>query len=96
MKCDDPKDGALHGLKERLFIIRACLILASAILVVVALASRAVFDWPLSLLLEPDRNALAPAADALVRSWGTLGSISLIAGFLPAICAWYLDRATYR
>lgn len=86
----------LKDLKERLFIIRVGLILGSAILVVVVLSSRAVFDWPLSLLAEPDRKALAPAADALVRKWGAIGSISLIAAFLPAISAWYLDRECYR
>jgi hypothetical protein len=90
------EQATLQGLKERLFIIRAGLILGSAILVVVVLASRAVFDWPLSLLVEADRKALAPASDALVRKWGAIGSISLIAAFLPAIGAWYLDRATYR
>jgi hypothetical protein len=86
----------LDDLKARLFIIRVGLILGSAILVVVVLSSRAVFDWPLSLLAEPDRKALAPAADALVRKWGAIGSISLIAAFLPAITAWYLDRECYR
>jgi hypothetical protein len=86
----------LADLKERLFVIRVGLVLGSAILVVVVLSSRAVFDWPLSLLAEPDRKALAPAADALVRKWGAIGSISLIAAFLPAITAWYLDRECYR
>lgn len=86
----------LEGLKRRLFVIRAGMVLGSAILVVVVLSSRAVFDWPLSLLVKADHDALAPAADALVRKWGTIGSISLIAAFLPAITAWYLDRATYR
>jgi hypothetical protein len=86
----------LEDLKARLFVIRVGLILGSAILVVVVLSSRAVFDWPLSLLAEPDRKALAPAADALVRKWGAIGSISLVAAFLPAIAAWYLDRECYR
>jgi hypothetical protein len=86
----------LDDLKERLVIIRVGLVLGSAILVVVVLSSRAVYDWPLSLLVETDRKALAPAADALVRKWGAIGSISLIAAFLPAITAWYLDRDAYR
>lgn len=86
----------LRNLKKRLMIIRIGLILGSAILVVVVLSSRAVFDWPLSLLVDGDRKALMPAADALVRKWGAIGSLSLIGAFLPAITAWYLDRDAYR
>jgi hypothetical protein len=85
-----------HNLEERLFVIRIGLVLGSAILVIVVLSSRAVFDWPLSLLVESDRKALTPIADALVRKWGAIGSISLVGAFLPAISAWYLDRACYR
>jgi hypothetical protein len=87
---------SLEGLKERMWFIRASLILGSAILVVVVFSSRAVFDWPLSLLQAPDQKALKPAADALVHKWGAIGSISLIGAFLPAIAAWYLDREAYR
>lgn len=92
-KCEQ---STLDDLKERLLVIRVGLVLGSAILIVVVLSSRAVFDWPLSLLVEPDRKALMPAADALVRKWGAIGSISLIGAFLPAITAWYLDRDCYR
>lgn len=87
---------SLEGLKERRWIIRVGLVLGSAILVVVVLSSRAVFDWPLSLLEAADRKALAPAADALVRKWGAIGSISLLGAFIPAVTAWYLDRDAYR
>jgi hypothetical protein len=92
-KCEK---STLDDLKGRLLVIRVGLVLGSAILIVVVLSSRAVFDWPLSLLAEPDRKALMPAADALVRKWGAIGSISLIGAFLPAITAWYLDRDCYR
>lgn len=90
------KQSTLADLKRRLVTIRIGLVLGSAILVVVVLSSRAVFDWPLSLLVDADRKVLMPAADALVRKWGAIGSISLIGAFLPAITAWYLDRDAYR
>ena len=60
------------------------------------LFTRALVDWPLSLLTEAQKVALAPAADALVRVWGSAATISLIGSVAPPMIAWHLDRAVYR
>jgi hypothetical protein len=83
-------------LEDRLLVIRITLSLASAILVVATLSTKALVDWPLSLLEETERKALGPAGDALTRLWAASSSIALLAAFLPGIAAWYLDREAYR
>src|ERR1044072_2213301 len=65
----------LAGAKERLFVMRATMVVASAILVAMVLFTRALVDWPLSLLTEAQKVALAPAAGALVRVGGGVGTI---------------------
>lgn len=86
----------LAGLKERLFVIRAVMVLASILLVIVVLFTRALVDWPLSLLTEAQKIALGPAAEALARVWGASASIALVASIAPAVISWHLDRELYR
>jgi hypothetical protein len=83
-------------LEDRLLVIRAALCLASAILVADTLLARALVDWPISLLVDAERKALDPIGDAITRLWAVSSSIALLAAFLPAIAAWYLDRKIYR
>jgi hypothetical protein len=86
----------LAQLKSRLLVIRFCLLFASAILVVAVVANKALLDWPLSILADGDRKALEPAAEALSRQWGATATMALLAAFIPAVTAWYLDRETFR
>jgi hypothetical protein len=86
----------LADLEDRLFVIRATLILSSALLVVNTLAAKALVDWPISLLDEAQRKALDPAGDAITRLWAGSSSVTLLAAFLPGIAAWYLDRQDFR
>lgn len=86
----------LPGLKERLFVMRAAMVLGSALLVAMVLFVRGLGDWPLSLLTEAQKVALSPAADALVRVWGSAATIALIGLVVPAVISWHLDRAVYR
>jgi hypothetical protein len=53
-------------------------------------------DWPLTLLIDEQKNALSPLADALTFLLGGTGSIALIAAFAPAIVAWTLDAELYK
>ena len=91
-----PEKPDLAGLKERLFVVRAVMVLASILLVIVVLFTRALVDWPLSLLTEAQKIALGPAAEALARVWGASASIALVASIAPAIVSWHLDREIYR
>jgi hypothetical protein len=83
-------------LEDRLFVIRATMVLASALLVVGVLQAKALVEWPISLLVEAERKALDPAGDAIPRLWAGSASVALLAAFLPGISAWYLDRRDYR
>ena len=83
-------------LEDRLFVIRVTIVLASALLVVAVLQTKALVEWPISLLVEAQRKALDPAGDALTRLWAGSASVALLAAFLPGIAAWYLDRWDYR
>jgi hypothetical protein len=89
-------DVDLADLEDRLLVIRYTLFLASAILVVVTLSTKALVDWPISLLEEAERKALGPGGDAITRLWAASSSIALLAAFTPGIAAWYLDRQAYR
>ena len=70
--------------------------MASALLVVAVLQTKALVEWPIALLVEAQRKALDPAGDALTRLWAGSASVALLAAFLPGIAAWYLDRWDYR
>jgi hypothetical protein len=83
-------------LEDRLFVIRVTIVLASALLVVAVLQTKALVEWPIALLVEAQRKALDPAGDALTRLWAGSASVALLAAFLPGIAAWYLDRWDYR
>jgi hypothetical protein len=83
-------------LDDRLFVIRATMVMASALLVVGVLQAKALVEWPISLLVEAERKALDPAGDAIPRLWAGSASVALLAAFLPGIAAWYLDRRDYR
>jgi hypothetical protein len=84
------------NLEERLFVIRATMIMSSALLVVVVLQTKALVEWPISLLVEAQRRALDPGGDAITRLWAGSSSAAMLAAFLPGITAWYLDRRDYR
>jgi hypothetical protein len=86
----------LEDLKDRLVAIRIALVLTSALLVIEVLFSRALGDWPLSLLVDDQKSALTPAANALAQIWGTTGTIAAIGVAAPALVSWHLDRAAYR
>jgi len=83
-------------LEDRLFVIRVTLVMASALLVVVVLQTKALVEWPISLLVEPERKAFDPAGDAITRLWAGSACLALLAAFLPGISARYLDRRAYR
>jgi hypothetical protein len=83
-------------LMERMLVIKIGLILASVLLVLNVVATRTTVDWPLSLLADDAREALAPAGNVIVQQWGVLGTVALIAAFAPAIVAWHFDREDYR
>jgi hypothetical protein len=79
----------------RLSIITAALMLASVVLVLNVTSTKVLVDWPLSLLADEAREALAPAGSIIVQQWGVLGTVALIVAFAPAITAWHLDRDDY-
>jgi hypothetical protein len=87
---------SLADLENRLLVIRVTLVLTSALLVAEVLFTRALVDWPLSLLTDGQKSALTPAAQALAAVWGTTGTITAVAATTPAIISWYLDREVYR
>ena len=60
------------------------MVLASALLVVAVLQTKALVEWPISLLVEAQRKALDPAGDALTRLWAGSASVALLAAFCPA------------
>jgi hypothetical protein len=86
-----PGNLCFDDLRRRLTAIRCALALGSVILVLAVLASKTLLDWPLALLVDEQRAALRPLADALTFELGGVGTIALIAAFAPAIVAWMLD-----
>jgi hypothetical protein len=86
----------LPNLKMRLDVIRIGLILSAVILVTAVLASKTLYEWPINLLIEEQRIALAPLGDSLTLLLGATGSIALFAAFLPAVAAFALDARYYR
>jgi hypothetical protein len=93
-----PPQSDLHlvALRRRLTAIRCALLLGSVILVLAVLASKTLLDWPLTLLVDEQRAALKPLADALTFELGGVGTIALIAAFAPAIVAWMLDVELFK
>lgn len=83
-------------LKHRLSVMRIVLGIGSAILVVNILAGRSLLDWTLSLLVEPQKAALKPLADALLMQWGASGTLTLFAAVIPALVAWWIDVGRFR
>jgi len=86
----------LDLLRHRLARLRWTILLASTLLVTGVLANKAMVDWPLSLIAEPQALALRPIADALILQMGASGTIASFALFVPAIAAWSLDVERLR
>jgi len=97
---DNPTKELLPALSDylidRMSVIRTGVIVASILLVINVVTTKALVDWPLSLLTDDARQALAPAGNIIVQQWGVLGTLALIAAVAPAIIAWHLDRQDYR
>jgi hypothetical protein len=85
-----------HALLYRLRTIQIALFLGSSILVVAVVSTKLLLQWPLSLLIDAQRDALTVLADALLLRWGTLSTLTLIAAFTPVMLAWSLDAAEVR
>ncbi len=60
------------------------------------LASKALLEWPLKLLISEQRAVLEPLANAVTTHLGATGTMALFAVAIPALAAWRLDVARYR
>jgi hypothetical protein len=88
---------AVHrDLLERLNIILMVLVLGAIVLVVSVAASKLLIEWPTSLLIESQRQAILPLSNALNLLFGAFCTLCLIASLGPALVAFYLDRYAYR
>jgi hypothetical protein len=92
----DAADLEKPDLQSRLTAIRWALLFGSALLVVGVLASKALLQWPLSLVSDSQSAALQPIADALTLELGATGTFALFAAYSPAVAAWMLDVACLR
>jgi hypothetical protein len=84
------------SLQNRQTAIGWALLLGSALLVAAVLGSKALLQWPLSLISDGQAAALTPIADALTLELGATGTFALFGAYAPAIAAWMLDVASYR
>jgi hypothetical protein len=90
--------GALRAeeLKQRRNHIRVALMLASAILAISVISTKILLQWPQSLLIDSQAAGLKTLTDAILFRWGSLGTITLVAAFIPAITAWTLDVEAFK
>lgn len=94
--CSPEEKPSLSSLEDRKSNLQRMIALSSAILVVATFASKVVIDWPLSLIVAPQAEALKPLANALTSHLGMTGTIALFAATAPALAGWYLDVRRYR
>ncbi|AWM00813.1 hypothetical protein [Bradyrhizobium amphicarpaeae] len=94
--CSPAEKLSLSSLEDRKSNLQRMVALSSAILVVATFASKVVMDWPLSLVVAPQAEALKPLANALTSHLGMTGTIALFAATAPALAGWYLDVRRYR
>jgi protein-S-isoprenylcysteine O-methyltransferase Ste14 len=91
------KDEELIGpaLRQRLFDLKALMVIVAGILVLTVLITRALIGWQINFLCQPERDALAPLAASLADYWGASSTGVMIAAFLPAFFAWSHDVAHF-
>ena len=70
--------------------------LGAAVLVIAVLASKALLNWILSLLVPSQQLALKPIGDNMTLLLGAMGTIALSSAMAAAIAAFALDVRRYR
>lgn len=89
------RDKAHRDLRDRLTAIHIVLGLGAALLVIAVAASKLLIQWPVSLLIEPQRTAIEPLANALNQLFGATCTLALLAAVAPALFAFALDRRKF-
>lgn len=84
------------SLEERKTNLQQMIALSSGILVVSTFASKVLMDWPLSLIVAAQAEALKPLATALTSHLGLTGTMALFAAAAPALMGWSADVKGYR
>jgi hypothetical protein len=86
----------LEGLKIRLNAIRCLIILCSAIFVMGVILTKAIVEWPLTIIDQSQAAGLRPLADVLTLQFGATGTMIILSAFAPAVTAWSIDVRRFR
>lgn len=81
-------------LTERRRLLSVALGFGSAVLVLGIVTTTLLADWPTSMLVESQRNAIGPIDDAHNLQIGVSSTIALMAAVTPALYSLYLDRCS--
>ncbi|MEM6973487.1 MAG: hypothetical protein AAF577_11840 [Pseudomonadota bacterium] len=84
-------DGEVEGLTERWGALRTTLLLGGVVLTLSVIGTRSFYQWPVAMLDPASAAALTPIAATGAGMWGTLFTLLLIAGALPALMALHLE-----